>query len=342
VSAVYQRGLGIFLTETPPPDTPQHLFHALFPALRSDPLALSGASHRKQSPSSNFIPLLSLIRLCIQRCSARTHKTMKLVPSLSSTCLTALLAFPALAAGAVVQTNSGTGDGSLPGLGAIVAANNLLYTSLASASRTGAGVTNPGDLYFYDEGSIPVVLGRLYDGQFGGKDSIIDAVLPNEVSLTFNLELGASPTGYNLTRILTYAYWDASRDGQQYTVEYSTASAPGSWMPLASANRFDNTNFPIMREQEIYDEDGNGTGTYELVPDYNQSATRVELQSDSGLLAENVGALRFNFTGIESGGTAYREFVVEGASIPEPTTAFATLGFLASRLLIRRRTSRPN
>ncbi|MEY3897610.1 MAG: hypothetical protein RLZZ214_3131, partial [Verrucomicrobiota bacterium] len=74
---------------------------------------------------------------------------MKLVPSLSSTCLTALLAFPALAAGAVVQTNSGTGDGTLPGPGAIVAANNLLFSSLASASRTGAGVTNPDNLYFY-------------------------------------------------------------------------------------------------------------------------------------------------------------------------------------------------
>ena len=60
-SAVYRRGLGIFLTETPPPDTPKHLFRPLFPrnphfpALRSGPLALSGASRKKQSPAMRLV-----------------------------------------------------------------------------------------------------------------------------------------------------------------------------------------------------------------------------------------------------------------------------------------------
>ncbi|MGL4399497.1 MAG: hypothetical protein ACRCXD_06490, partial [Luteolibacter sp.] len=60
-SAVYRRGLGIFLTNTPPTDTPKHLFRPLFPrnphfpALRPDPLALSGASRRKQTPSSKVM-----------------------------------------------------------------------------------------------------------------------------------------------------------------------------------------------------------------------------------------------------------------------------------------------
>ncbi len=55
---VYRRGLGIFLTETPLPEAPKHFFRPLFPrtplfpALRSDPMALSGASRRKQIPSS--------------------------------------------------------------------------------------------------------------------------------------------------------------------------------------------------------------------------------------------------------------------------------------------------
>ena len=40
--ADYRRGLGIFLTETPPTDTPKHLFRPHFPALRSDPMAFQG------------------------------------------------------------------------------------------------------------------------------------------------------------------------------------------------------------------------------------------------------------------------------------------------------------
>lgn len=95
---------------------------------------------------------------------------MKFVPSLSSTCLTALLAFPALAAGAVVQDNFSTTNGTLPGGGSIVQANNLLHTSLTSASRTGAGVTDPGNTYFYRENNgtgYNVDLSRLYDGEFG-------------------------------------------------------------------------------------------------------------------------------------------------------------------------------
>ncbi len=59
-SAVYRRGLGIFLTETPLPEAPKHFFrplfprNPLFPALRSDPMAVSEASRRKQTPSSAF------------------------------------------------------------------------------------------------------------------------------------------------------------------------------------------------------------------------------------------------------------------------------------------------
>jgi hypothetical protein len=272
---------------------------------------------------------------------------MKLVPSLSSTCLTALLALPALAAGAVVQTNYGTGDGSLPGGSAIVAANNLLSTSLASASRTGAGASNPGNLYFYrenDGAGYNVDLARLHDGQFGAAGAVSSAsVLPNQVSLTFAFNLTANPAGYNISTLLTYAGWDSGRDGQQYSVEYSTVSAPGTFQSLATITRFDNTTFPTYYEWQTnwdtYEEE------YVQVTDRSKSATLVQLQADTGFLVENVGALRFNFTGFENGGTAYREFVVEGAGvsvIPEPSTAFTTLSFLASCLLIRRRTSRPN
>lgn len=279
---------------------------------------------------------------------------MKLIPSLSSTCLTAFLAFPALAAGAIIQTNYSTGNGTLPGPGLIGAENNLLSTSLASASRTGAGVTNPGDLYFYRENNgtgYNVDLARLYDGEFGVAGAVSSAsVLPNQVSLTFAFNLTASPAGYNLTTIRTYAGWDSGRDGQQYTVEYSTASAPGTFLSLATTTRFDNTNFPSSLEWTFDDETGEERQV--LVTNTDESATLVQLKAETGFLAENVAALRFNFTGFgnggnafENGGTGYREFVVQGSkvsAVPEPATFCGTLGLLASGLLVRRRTSRPN
>lgn len=152
------------------------------------------------------------------------------------------------------------------------------------------------------------------------------------MSLTFNLNLTTNSGGYNLTSILTYAGWDDGRDGQQYSVEYSTASTPGTWLALASASRFN----PVY------------------IDSVDESATLVKLTSNSGFLAENVGALRFNFAGFgnggnafENGGTGFREFVVQGSAaemsaVPEPAAAFGTLGLLASGFLLRRRTSRPN
>jgi hypothetical protein len=58
-SAVYRRGLGIFLIETPLTAAQKHLFRPLFPrnphfpALRSVPMAVSEGSRQKQIPSNN-------------------------------------------------------------------------------------------------------------------------------------------------------------------------------------------------------------------------------------------------------------------------------------------------
>ena len=71
----------------------------------------------------------------------------------------------------------------------------------------------------------------------------------------------------------------------------------------------------------------------------------VQLQADTGFLAENVAAVRFNFNGIENGGTAYREFVVKGSevsAVPEPSAVTGALVLLAGGLLRRRRTVRPS
>jgi hypothetical protein len=79
------------------------------------------------------------------------------------------------------------------------------------------------------------------------------------------------------------------------------------------------------------------------VPDTGQSSTQVWLHAESGFLAQNVAAVRFNFNGVESGGTGYREFVIEGAevaAVPEPTAMLGTLGLLAGGLVLRRRNPR--
>jgi hypothetical protein len=70
-SADYRRVPGIFLTETPPTEAPNHRLRPLFPrnphfpALRSGSLALSEASRIKQIPSSqrgkSMLPFLTII-----------------------------------------------------------------------------------------------------------------------------------------------------------------------------------------------------------------------------------------------------------------------------------------
>jgi hypothetical protein len=220
---------------------------------------------------------------------------------------------------AVVQTNFGTGDGTLPGYA--VSTADLLQTALASASRTGA--PGSGDLYFYREDSgYTVDLSRLSDGAFGamGADPS-PSVLPNETALTFALDITANPDGYSLTHIRTYAGWDSGRDGQEYTVEYSTVSAPGTFVSLATVTRYDVTSFPLW---EFEDHDGNPI----FFDDTSNAHTLVELTHTSGVLAANVARLRFTFNGIENGGTGFREFDVIGAptAVPEPAVAAVVAG----------------
>jgi hypothetical protein len=68
---------------------------------------------------------------------------MKSFPSIFLLRLTTLTALTTLASGMVLQTHYRIGDGPLPGGTAIVPAKNLLFTSPASASRTGADDLTP-------------------------------------------------------------------------------------------------------------------------------------------------------------------------------------------------------
>jgi len=127
-------------------------------------------------------------------------------------------------------------------------------------------------------------------------------------SVTYTL---ASPS--NLTGINVYGGWqDGGRDQQAYSILYSTAAAPATFIPLTTVdfNPADPAGHPQV--------------------------TRVSITDNLGLLAANVAALRFDFNATENGYSGYAEIDALGSAVPEP----ATLGLLAvgiTATLVRRR-----
>ncbi len=108
--------------------------------------------------------------------------------------------------------------------------------------------------------------------------------------------LAGSANGYDLTNIVVYGGWgDNGRDQQAYTVYYSTVTAPGNFLSLATVN---------------FNPSSAGG-----VP----SATRVSITYSAGVLASNVAALKFDFStpASENGYCGYAEITAFGnASAP--------------------------
>lgn len=131
---------------------------------------------------------------------------------------------------------------------------------------------------------------------------------------TYNLNLAASPLGYNISQIDVYGGWnDAGRDQQRYNVLYSTVGNPATFIPLTSVDY----------------QPANPTNV--------QSATRVRITDTLSNLATGVAAIRFDFTpAVENGHTGYAEIDIIGTPVPEPTTA-GLLGLASLGLLWRRR-----
>ena len=117
-------------------------------------------------------------------------------------------------------------------------------------------------------------------------------------SLTYTLT--GSATGYDLTNIVTYSAWgDYGRDGQVYSVSYSTVTAPTTFIPLTAV------------EFNPY-----------LAPLNLRSANRVAVNSLTGVLAKNVYSVKFDFPQNNSedyGDGAYQEIILQGTnSLPPP------------------------
>jgi alpha-L-rhamnosidase len=116
--------------------------------------------------------------------------------------------------------------------------------------------------------------------------------------------LPASTYGYNLTNITVYGGWqDAGRDAQDYTVYYSTISNPGIFLVLASV------------------------GYIPSNPSATGDATRVMINDAAGAaIANNVAALRFDFTipdggGRENGAAGYTAITVKGITATNTVAA---------------------
>ena len=164
-----------------------------------------------------------------------------------------------------------TTDSRLDGAPYTVAGADLFQTSLT-------GLTSTGTLYFPD-----TQISRLADGQFGSTGGDFNSfAFYSGGTVTFELDLAASPQGYDITELVTYAGWDQNRDGQEYAVEYSTAEDPVDFRPLATVPQFN-------------------------PPGAGASSTRVSLTGLTGMLVRNVARVRFTFTNFESGATFYRE-----------------------------------
>ena len=123
-------------------------------------------------------------------------------------------------------------------------------------------------------------------------------------SLTFTLA-----TATVVTQIDVYGAWqDGGRDQQAYSIFYSTALAP--------------TTFVLLTNVDFNPPDPAGM----------PQATRVRITDSLGALATNVKSLRFDFGNTENGYSGYAEIDV----IPEPGV-MGMLGVAVLGLLGRRR-----
>ncbi|HEX4266029.1 MAG TPA: immunoglobulin domain-containing protein [Verrucomicrobiae bacterium] len=162
----------------------------------------------------------------------------------------------------------------------------------------------------------------LTDGSFGQLDtrqtsahsSLTLAGYSTQSGNFVSYVLPGSANGYNISNITVYAGWnDSGRDGQAYTIHYSTVANPTNFItvPLAVVNYLPT----------------NPNGRYAM--------TRATITPASGFLASNVAALYFDFTtpltpGGENGFEGYSEIAVYGSASGPLLVAPSVGGFSKS------------
>jgi len=126
-------------------------------------------------------------------------------------------------------------------------------------------------------------------------------------SVTFTL-----PTAVSIASIDVYGGWtDPGRDQQHFSVWYAIDSAPATFIFLTTVN--------------FQPSETGGT-----------QATRSSITEDStGVLAQDVKALRFDFNVVENGWSGYSE--IDVFAVPEPSSALLGCSGLLGLVLLRRR-----
>lgn len=160
----------------------------------------------------------------------------------------------------------------------------------------------------------------------GGTPVLTDGAFPSPILGLPNFQFGAFATGGNgggtsvtytlalardIASINVFGGWqDAGRDQQSYSIFYSTAVAPGTFLPLTTVD----FNPPATTFPQV---------------------TRVTITDTTGTLAANVQALRFDFGATENGYSGYAE--IDAFAVPEPGSAAIVVAGLSMVGALRRR-----
>jgi autotransporter-associated beta strand protein len=139
----------------------------------------------------------------------------------------------------------------------------------------------------------------LTDGILGAPGNNTAVVTPNNNdTVTYALNVVAQPAGYDLTTFDSYATWgDSGRDNQNYTLQYSSVSDPGTFINIFTVNNSDSAT---------------------------DKSTHTSLTDTTGVLATGVHSLRVVFgnpQGQENGYVGMSEFRATAV----PTNVLTTL-----------------
>ena len=187
----------------------------------------------------------------------------------------AFASFTAAISAQVVVSGSTNSD-----TGFTVSSTDLLQTNLESTTdnisvNTGENAASGG------------TTANLTDGSFGALGAG-GGLCINGGSVTYVSRYSRASPGYDISEVNVYTGWnDDGRDGQNYTVSYSTVSNPGTFIDIATATQ-------------------DGAGKFE--------STSITQSTAPNLLATGVKAIRITFNGQENGGVGYKEIDVIGST----------------------------